>query len=212
MNRLTEFFFESSMNVFSISDVSETLDGTDVSKHGLIKRAIKNGEILNVRRGLYCLAPKFQKNVISVYGLAEHIYGPSYISLESALSYHGWIPEAVYSCTSVSLGNAKEFSTPLGLYSYQRIPQHILYFDVQRYADKNGNIFFMASPLKALVDYVYIHKVKWDKVFDVFQSLRIEYEHFYNIDISKLKELKENYFNKRVKSFISDWLKEVGNE
>jgi len=212
MNRVAKYFFESSMNIFSTLDVADALEGTDVSKYGLIKRAIKNGEILNIRRGLYCLAPKFQKNVVSVYGLAEKIYGPSYISLESALSYHGWIPEAVYSCTSVCFDTSKEFNTPLGVYSYQRVPQDVLYLDVQRYEDANGNVIFMASPVKALIDYVYIHKVQWNMISDVFESLRIEYEHLNDIDIPTLEELKDNYSNKRVKKFISDWLKEVKSE
>ncbi len=212
MNRVTKYFFESSINVFSTLDVSEALEGTDVSKYGLIKRAIKNGEILKIRRGLYCLAPKFQKNIVNVYGLAEQIYGPSYISLESALSHHGWIPEAVYCCTSVCLNSSKEFNTPFGVYSYQRIPQKVLYLDVQRHVDANGNIIFIASPLKALIDYVYIHKMRWNKISDIFESLRIEDEYLTDIDTLSLKELKNNYSNKRIKSFISDWIKETKSE
>ena len=96
MNRLTEQFFQAPTGVFTQSDVAVSVDGTDFSRHGLIKRAMAGGEILNIRRGLYCLAPEFQKKPISVYGLAEKVYGPSYIRTETALSYHGVIPEAVY--------------------------------------------------------------------------------------------------------------------
>ncbi len=93
MNKLTEQFFRVPAGVFTQSDVAALIDGTDFSRHGLIKRAISAGEIVNIRRGLYCLAREYQKKPISVYSLAERIYGPSYISMETALSYHGLIPE-----------------------------------------------------------------------------------------------------------------------
>jgi len=174
MNRLVEHFFTASSGVFTQTDVSMAITGTDFSRHGLVKRAIADGEIINVRRGLYCLSPKYQKKHISVYGLAEQIYGPSYISLESALSYHGWIPEAVYSCSCVSFGNAREFKTPLGIFSYKRVPQHIFYSNVCRHEDESGNVFFMAKPAKALTDYVYINRVNWKSIEQAAGNLRIE--------------------------------------
>ena len=147
MNRLTEHFFGLSTDVFTQSDI-EVLEGTVCSRHGLIKRATSKGEILNIRRGLYCLAPWYQKRPINIYALSQRIYGPSYVSLETALRYHEWIPEAVYACTCASFGNAKEFDTPLGIFSYKRIPQRVFYTGVERNVDNAGNAFFMASPEK----------------------------------------------------------------
>ncbi len=174
MNRLTEQFFQAPTGVFTQSDVAVAIDGTDFSRHGLVKRAMAGGEILNIRRGLYCLAPKFQKKPISVYSLAEQVYGPSYISMEAALSYHGWIPEAVYTCTCASFGNSKEFETPLGVFSYKRIPQNTFYFAVERCVDENNNIFFMASPAKALADHLYSQSMNWAGTKEPVESLRID--------------------------------------
>jgi len=206
MNKLTEHFFTTSTNVFTQVDVAMAIGGSPYSYHGLIKRAIANGEILNIRRGLYCLAPKYQKNPISVYDLAEQVYGPSYISLETALSYHGWIPEAVYACTSVSYHSAKEFTTPLGVFSYTPVPQHTFYFDVERQEGKNGNAFFMATPAKALADYVYVHHLNWKGITDATMSLRIEEEDLASVNPQELSNLLDNYKNGRIKQFLTGWL------
>ena len=209
MNRLSEQFFRAPTGVFTQSDVTASVDGTDFSRHGLIKRAMSAGEILNIRRGLYCLAPEFQKKPVSVYSLAQRIYGPSYISMETALSHHGWIPEAVYACTCVSFGNSKEFETPLGVFSYTRVPQHTFFLGVERCNDENGNVFFMASPAKALADYLYVHQSNWTGIEEPIGSLRIDEDELACVTAEELEALLDNYSNGRVKRFLTGWLKEV---
>ena len=206
MNKLTGQFFEASTGIFTQTDVAMAIDGTDFSRHGLIKRAMANGEILNIRRGLYCLAPKFQKKPISVYGLAERVYGPSYISMEMALNYHSWIPEAVYTCTCASFGIGKDFDTPLGIFSYKRVPQQTFYSSDERCEDENGNVFFMASPVKALADYVYIHRLRWTGIDEATENLRIDAEDLADVNPQGLSDLIGNYNNGRVKQFLIGWL------
>ncbi len=209
MNRLTKQFFRAPTGVFTLSDVAASFEGTDFSRYGLIKRAMSAGEILNIRRGLYCLAPEFQKKPVSVYSLAQRIYGPSYISMETALSYHGWIPEAVYACTCASFGNSKEFETPLGVFSYKRVPQDTFFLGVERYSDENGNVIFMASPAKALVDYLYIHQLNWTRIDEPTSSLRIDEVELSCVTAEELEVLINNYSNGRVKRFLNGWLGEV---
>lgn len=209
MNRLTERFFEAPTGVFTLVESTVAVDGSDFARHGLIKRAIASGEILNIRRGLYCLAPKYQKKPVSIYGLVQRIYGPSYISLEMALNYHGWIPEAVYACTCVSYRNAKEFDTPLGVFSYKHVPQSIFYFGVERCEDENGNVFFMASPAKSLADYVYIHRLNWVGIHEAEKSMRIDAQDLMFIKPQELSGLIENYKNGRVKRFLAGWLEDL---
>lgn len=209
MNRLTEHFFRAPTGVFTQTDVAASIDGTSFSRHGLVKRAIAGGEILNIRRGLYCLAPEYQKKPVSVFSVSEKVYGPSYISMETALSYHGWIPEAVYACTCTSFGNSKEFKTPLGVFSYKRVPQHAFYLGVQRSTDENGNVFFMASPAKALVDYLYVYQLNWKSIDEPAGSLRIDEDELTCVSTEELEDLLGNYSNGRVKRFLTGWLSEV---
>jgi predicted transcriptional regulator of viral defense system len=210
MKKLTEKIFENvQYGNFTTQDVATLFPGSENRRYGLIKRAIASGEIIHIRKGLYCLAPKYQKKNINLYALAQHVYGPSYVSLESALSWHGWIPEAVYTLTSVSAGKSKEFNTPLGAFSYIRVPQKVLYADVDRITDEEENIFLMAKPAKALVDYVYVQKKDWTGLNPVIKSLRIEPEEFQSVTNKELCMLIENYKSQRIQRFIKGLKKDL---
>lgn len=209
MTKLTETFFKLAPHgIFTIQDIAAVIPGSDNKRYNLIKRAIAKKEIIRIRRGLYCLPQKYLKKHINLYAAAEYIYGPSYISLESSLSWHGWIPEAVYTITSVSFNKSRDFETPLGIFSYCHVPQKILYESVERLTDKNGYIFFMAKPLKALVDYIYINKLDWESIEPLLKSLRIEKEVLLKIQKNDFNLLAANYTNKRVDRFINGIKKE----
>lgn len=205
MNQITQHFFDAPDSIFTHTDVAAALKGSDDHRYGLVKRALAKGEILPIRRGLYCLARRYQKNPVSVYALSQRIYGPSYVSLESALSYHGWIPEAVFCCTCASFGKAKDFDTPLGHFSFQRIPQKVFYTGVERLVDSNGNVSLVATPAKALADYVYVRHPTWSTIEDASGSLRIEMEDLLAVNHEDVTELAENYRNRRVTKFIEQW-------
>ena len=211
MNKLTEKIFENAPYGYFTSQEAATLfpDSED-RRYGLVKRAIAGGEILHIRRGLYCLAPKYQKKKLNLYALAEHLYGPSYVSLESALSWHGWIPEAVYTLTSASLGKSKEFKTPLGAFSYNRVPQNVFYAGVERLTDEAGDAFLMAQPIKALADYVYVHKKDWAGLTPAAEDLRIEPDEFESVAVAEIDELIGNYISRRVVRFLKGVRKELG--
>jgi predicted transcriptional regulator of viral defense system len=210
MNKLTEQVFGSlPWGVFTNQDVATLFPGSEDRRYGLVKRAIASGEIIHIRRGLYCLAPKYQKKSMNLYALAQHVYGPSYVSLESALSWHGWIPEAVHAITSVSFRKSKEFQTPVGIFSYDHIPQEVFYAEVERLTDGSQNVFLMAGPLKALADYVYVRKRDWAGIEPVVGSLRIEPEQFEQVTRETLEALLCNYPNTRVKRFLEGLRKDL---
>jgi predicted transcriptional regulator of viral defense system len=210
MNKLTERVFGSMpWCQFTTQDVATLFPRSEDRRYGLVKRAIANGEIVHVRRGLYCLAPKYQKRSMNLYALAQHVYGPSYVSLESALSWHGWIPEAVHAVTSASFKKSKEFETPLGIFSYDRVPQGVFYTEVERLVDASGNVFLMASPLKALVDYVYARKKDWAGIEPIIGSLRVEPEEFEPVTRDTLGALIGNYSNSRVTRFLEGVKKDL---
>ncbi|MBI5873603.1 MAG: hypothetical protein HZB36_05615 [Candidatus Omnitrophica bacterium] len=202
MEKLVEKIIEFVPNdVFTDDVVANLLPGTPNSRYGIIKRAIAKGEIIHIKKGLYALAKKFQRKGINLFGLAQLIYGPSYVSFESALNYHGWIPEAVYAVTSAASKNAKEFTTPLGVFSYKRIPFQSLFFGVDRVESPQGP-YFMASPWKALIDYVYVYKKDWRGIDPVVKSLRVEIESMKNTNIDLLGQLGAIHKNSRIKKFI----------
>lgn len=115
-------------------------------KRGKIARLIHSGNLIPLRRGLYAT-----KRELNPYGFAGSIYGPSYISFETALSFHGLIPEAVYEIASATLKRSKEFENDFGRYRYQTIPRKVYSVGIERISDA-GIPFLVASPTKALCD------------------------------------------------------------
>jgi predicted transcriptional regulator of viral defense system len=211
VTRLTEQFLQSPTGVFTQSEVAVALNGSTYSRHGLVERALADGDILGIRRGLYCLEPRYWRRPVSVYALSQCVHGPSYVSMESALAHHGWIPEAVYACTCASYGNAREYRTPLGVFSYRRVPQRVFFEGVDRCVDPDGNVYFMASPAKALADYVYVHNPGWRRVDDAAASLRVEPEDWMAVDPEQLGALAQNYTNGRVRQFLAAWRESIAS-
>jgi predicted transcriptional regulator of viral defense system len=202
MQTVTEKVFENiHCGVFSAEDVANLIPGTDDKRYGLVKRAMVTGEILQIRRGLYCLAPKYLKRKIDPLILAQRIYGPSYISLELALSWHGWIPEATYSITCASMKKSNTFDTPIGRFYYTRVPQKSFYAGVER-LEKDDNVIFMARPIKALADYVYVYKKDWSNLKPVIKSMRIEETDLQSIHSMEMEEIIDNYNSQRVRKFL----------
>lgn len=210
MNKLTELVIENiPRDIFTDLDLVNVIGGSDNKRYGLVKRACASGGIVRVKKGLYCLPPKYQRNKLNIYQLAQYIYGPSYVSTESALSYHGWIPEAVHTLTSVCVKKSRDFLTPLGSFSFRRVPSAVFYSGVDRIATEDGEVFFMATPLKALADYVYIHKERWERTSPVIESLRVEPDCLKKLGRKEFDRLYQNYNNRRVKKFIKGLKKEL---
>jgi len=82
-------------NVIRDSDLADALGKTPPARHALVKRAFKAGILIRLRKGLYLVASKAKQILPQEFELAALVYEPSVVSLESALSYHGWLPEAV---------------------------------------------------------------------------------------------------------------------
>lgn len=203
MQRLTEIVLEKAAGrVFTRSETACWVGGSPGRQHSLLKRALAAGEVVRIHRGLYGLAGKYVPGEIDPLVLAQRIHGPSYISLESSLSHHGWIPEAVYAITSVSLDRSREFDTPIGWFSFRRVPQKTLYAEVLRVENGQNEGFLLASPLKALADYVYVHKLDWDSARPVVESLRIDESILVNVDAAALGSLLGNYASRRVQRFL----------
>ncbi|MCB1118779.1 MAG: hypothetical protein KDK65_02340 [Chlamydiia bacterium] len=172
--------------------------------HSAVKYALKEGALIRIQRGLY----RIDERLINKFELAQELHGPSYISLESALSYHNWIPEAVQTTTSCCLKRSKEITTPLGLFSYSTAPLDGFYTGVERM--KNGSIFLLATPWRALADLIHTQKRSWRNVHALSDDLRIEYEDLFTSDFRSLEELATCYQNGHVRKTLSTFLRQLG--
>ena len=213
MNLLTERAFElAKTGIFTYTDALVWLGGTRNSVRSKIMRTIDSGEILHIRRGLYCLAKPYNRAGISRNMLANLIYGPSYISCETALSFHGWIPEAVHSVSSVSLDRARTFETPLGYFDYVQIRQTPLLAGVLRVTGEREfeGSYYMAKPLKAIADYVASRGLDWTGKEPLIESLRIEEENLESLSAADFDELDGVYKSLRARKMLALLRKELG--
>ena len=142
---------------YTDTELRALLLGTLHSKKAIIKRAVQQHLLIRLKRGLYCVNSEISRKKLHSFELAQFIYGPSCISLESVLSYHGLIPEAVYTTTSVTIKCSKSFKTPLGIYDFHKVPTENFLIHVNR-IEINHSLYFMASPWRALLDFIYCYK------------------------------------------------------
>ena len=90
-----------------------------------ITNLLRQGAIIRVKKGIYVFGPKYARRPFSREILANMIYGPSCISLDYALHWHGLIPERVEAVTSVTIGRGRRFSTPVGLFIYRQVSPQV---------------------------------------------------------------------------------------
>ncbi|MCG2712079.1 MAG: hypothetical protein L6416_07130 [Candidatus Omnitrophica bacterium] len=161
-----------------------------------INDLLKKGKIIRVKKGLYVFGPDLAREPYSKDVLANLIYGPSYISLESALSFYGLIPERVEAITSITSKRKKLFNTPVGIFSYRYINPAIYSYGVTLHElDKNHSIL-IASKEKALSDMLYFSvKMKDEPQIKkyLFDDLRIDIEGIKDFDLKKINRLSGLY-------------------
>lgn len=117
-----------------------------------IKNLVKDDMLLSVKRGLYIPGKAIRRQQPDPFLIANHIMGPSYVSLDSALSYYALIPEKVFSITSVTTKQSKKYSTQVGVFTYTRLPLPYFSFGIKSIEVLRNQRFLIASPEKALLD------------------------------------------------------------
>ena len=114
MQKLTEQVFELSPpgRLFDETVMANLFpDCSTGARALLVHRACQAGEILRLKPRLFVLAPPYRKTEPHPFVLAASLHAPSHVSFESALAWHGLIPEAVYQVSSVTAAPACRSST-----------------------------------------------------------------------------------------------------
>ncbi len=165
------------------------------------------GYIKKIIRGYYFFSD-LELNEEILFKIANRIYSPSYISLESALSYYHLIPESVYGITSISTLKTNRFTTSIGEFIYHTLKPMLFFgYDLIMF---NGKYSKIASIEKALLDYFYLHPdIETEQDFD---SLRINQEIFFNqMSHSKLANFLEKYHQKKLTRRINHFWSYIKN-
>ncbi|RMH79461.1 MAG: hypothetical protein D6681_19130, partial [Calditrichaeota bacterium] len=121
-----------------------------------LSRWTRAGRLYQLRRGLYALAPPYQKVKPHPFLIANYLVRGSYISCQSALAYYGLIPEYTPVTVSVTGGRPANWETPLGKFEFRHIKVGLL-FGYRLIEVGNGQKAFVALPEKALLDLIHLH-------------------------------------------------------
>ena len=216
MQSLTEKVFEIAPpgGIFDETVISNSFpDSSKGARALLVNRACQAGEILRLKPGLFVLSPTYRKSEPHPFVLAGVLHAPSHISLESALAHHGLIPEAVYQVSSVTVARSREFSTPLGVFSFRCVPARAPRAGVEAAEVARGAWAFIASPLRAIADAVYLNKdITWDRdgLGYLTKSLRIEDDDLRELSFEAFDEIQDSVRSPRVRAYL-EGLKGVMN-
>lgn len=157
-----------------------------------ISDLLKKDIIIRVKKGLYVFGDGYRQRPYTREILANLIYGPSYISLDYALQYHGLIPERVDAVTSVTTGRSRKFYTPVGLFTYRMISLEAFRIGMDRIETGEGRGFLMATPGKALADKV--REVRGVRI-QTAREMQRYLENDLRIDLTRVRELNSDYLN-----------------
>lgn len=173
-----------------------------------IRNLCRSGDLVRVKKGLY-VAPTFpgRSPEVSPLVLAGLIYGPAYVSLETALAHHGLIPERVNEITSVTTKRAKRFDTPLGRFTYHPISEFAYSYGVSL-ATASGGSFFLASPEKALCDRVArVRQLTAARDIPELleEDLRVDVDRVRTFSLTEVREIARRYHKRSVTALLR-WL------
>jgi len=207
MQTLTQEIIDKGLanRVLSETQLARFLAGTPQRRHHLVNRAMKAGELVRLQRGLYLLNNKFRSQPPHPFAVAQAFVPGSYVSFETALAHHGWIPEAVHTTASVTPGRkSSDYEHALlGSFSFRPLaiqPGHFLEL-VTRHQSQQQTML-VAKPLRALMDLVCLRKVEWQGLDWLTNGLRIDHEYLRSITSPDIRTLELVYTQKRVKAYL----------
>ncbi len=207
MQKITELLISSNLaeRVISNFDLKELLLTTNASRYALVNKAINKGELIHLKRGAYLVNHPLITKKFTGYYIACQMVSHSYISFESALSYHQWIPERVnIICAGLLRGRSKDYSNAYGTFQYKKIittPCEGL-LGVEREII-NSKPVLMATPVRAFFDLVYERNLEWQGLNFLTESLRIESEHLSDFTKDILDQFENIYRSKTVIRYIT---------
>ena len=156
-----------------------------------ISELVKQGILTPVKSGIFVPGPKLLMAKPEPFLLANHLCGPSYVSMEAALAYWGLIPELVYEISSVTTRHNKTYATAAGRFSYTHLPLPYYAFGIQQVALSKKQTAMIASPEKALCDKIItsagiqLRSIKQSREF-LIDDLRIDEQMLHNLNNSEI--------------------------
>lgn len=157
-----------------------------------ISELLKSKALISIKRGLYITGHKMDLPSPEPFLIANHLRGPSYISLESAMSYWNMIPERAYEISSVTIKTSKKYKNQVGRFSYQQLKTPYYSYGLRNIESSPKQTMLIASPEKALCDKVVLtpkinlRSIKQTREF-LIDDLRIDSEVLSTLDTEAIE-------------------------
>lgn len=177
------------------------------------RRLEEAGEIIRLKKGLYVVSPDETGKALNRNLIANHLYGPSYVSLQTALRQYGLIPERVHLVQSMTTKHSRSFETPVGNFKFENCTNEYFPIGVKPILEDNIT-YLMASPEKALCDLINYSKgvnLRFIKDVAIYleEDIRFDLEALSSFDISILERCAQ--FSRKEQS-INSLIKYLKNE
>jgi len=184
----------------------------------------RDGQLIRLKKGAFVVSPQIAGAPLSPELIANHLCGPSYVSLETALAFYGLIPESVHATRSMTLKRARSFKTPLGLFDYTRVPLSYFPIGVRRHTTGDvgkatGNVaagvsFLIASPEKALCDMVFatsnLRLQSAGAARTYFEeNLRVDFDVLDKIDVNVVRQCAATGAKKHLLLHVAEFLENL---
>ncbi len=173
----------------------ETLFSGYKSPRNKIANLEIEGKLIRLKRGLYVISPDESGKLLSTELIANHIYGPSYVSMESALRYYGLIPESVHIVRSMTTKRSRIFENPISRFEYIACSEEYYPIGVNQKIGEDFS-FMIASPEKALCDLIAYTPTVRPRFINALrlyleEDIRLDMEAFYSLNAKIFLECAE---------------------
>lgn len=196
------------LNVFTTEMAKPILEQEYAQPSKKINSMIEKGELIRLKRGVYALSTDYRDHPLNMFAIANILHKPSYVSYEYALSYHGLIPERVYTITSATTHRSETYTTELGAFSYKKIPSNAYSIGIDWKYDQHDGGYMIATTEKALCDQVYADKrvanIKKNELLEYLEDdLRIEWEELEKLDTTLLWKISMAYSSSKLRNMTA---------
>ncbi|MGM0381273.1 MAG: type IV toxin-antitoxin system AbiEi family antitoxin domain-containing protein [bacterium] len=196
---------------FELKEVLALDDNQPKTTKNQLSKWSGDDKIIRIGRGKYLLNKTFRKQSPSVYYIANQLLRPSYVSLHTALQFHGLIPEAVFLIQSITPKHGRTRESDLGTFKYYSIKQE-RFWGYKKYSSTDKNIpqnsFLMARPEKSLLDLFYSQAGEWPEE----RISEMRFQNIDKIDFERLKNFTERFNSPRINRAVDNLILLYGSE
>jgi len=161
-----------------------------------IDSLVREGLLIRLKKGWYVVSKEVSQQPYCRGSIANTLHGPSYVSLETALSYYGLIPESVYTTFSVTSQRAKKYSNEIGVFQYEKAPLEYYRIGMTTVSPQLGCSYLQATPEKAICDKLYFTRglrIQSNRAMRefLFEDMRMDFSSLENFDFNVVDKVIE---------------------